>query len=144
MARRNTGPEADRVIHKITTATVAERRAVRDVQAAVYGHTGGPAIVVKGARWSSPAIHAEESDPVSFDKGYARGVATSSGATDLRSFPAGPLGGALYCGHGRSGEIVCGWTEKVRLGSVDYFYGAAPSLSDAASKTNQIRAAIEP
>jgi hypothetical protein len=73
--------------------------------------------------------------------------ARSTGSTDLRSFPAGLHGGALYCGDGTLNGvtgITCGWAEKVRVGFVFYLRGSASSLSGAASETSQVRAAIEP
>jgi hypothetical protein len=79
--------------------------------------------------------------------GFAAGLARSTGSTDLRSFPAGPHGGALYCGDGTLNGvtgITCGWAEKVSEGFVLYLRGSASSLRDAASETNQVRAAIEP
>lgn len=61
-------------------------------------------------------------------------------------FPAGPYGGVLYCGHHFNGEpvIACGWTDKLSGDAVVYLKGSASNLSDAASKTNQVRSAVEP
>jgi len=81
------------------------------------------------------------------DKRLAGYFVRTTGITKMRPFPAGPLGGALYCGHGvQSGVpgIVCGWADKVRADAVVYFNGVASSLSDAAAKTNQIRALSKP
>ena len=41
--------------------------------------------------------------------------------------PAGPHGGALYCGHHINGEpvIACGWTDKLSGGAVVYLKGSA-------------------
>jgi hypothetical protein len=103
--------------------------------------------VVFGARFYGAAARAAESLPAAFDKAFAAGLARPTGSTDLRSFPAGPHGGALYCGHGTLNGmpgITCGWAEKAREGFVLYLRGSASSLSHAASKTNQIRSAVEP
>jgi hypothetical protein len=72
--------------------------------------------------------------------------ASYGGFEHLRLFPAGPHGGVLYCGHHINGEpvIACGWTDKLSGGAVVYLKGSASSLSDAASKTNQLRSAVEP
>jgi hypothetical protein len=102
-------------------------------------------VAVSAARFSTASVRAAGADPVAIDKGFALGFAKGAGITDLRSFPAGPHGGVLYCGHETgSGVIGCGWAGKVRGGAVYYIRGSASSLSDAASKTNQVRAAIEP
>src|SRR5262249_24078850 len=141
---RNTSEAAEDTIHAISSTRVTERKNISGFQAAIYGYSGHAAIYVSGFRWSSVARRAEESHPSTFYKGFATGLAKASGSTDLRSFPVGQQGGALFCGHVHNGIIVCGWVEKVRAGSVLYFNGAASSLGDAASKASQIRAAIEP
>jgi hypothetical protein len=78
-------------------------------------------------------------------KGMAAAGVVNAGSTDVRSFPAGPGGEALECGHvtrGGGQGLVCGWADKLTFGVVVYTSGAASSLSDAASKTNQVRSAI--
>jgi hypothetical protein len=144
---KNTSSLAQAAARAVTSALAADRNNVRSPQGAVYGGISGPAIVVVGARFYRAAAHAAESVPAAFDMGFAAGLARSTGSTDLRSFPAGPHGGALYCGDGTlSGVtgITCGWAEKVKEGFVLYLRGSALSLRDAASETNQVRAAIEP
>jgi hypothetical protein len=144
---KNTSSVAQAAIRVFTSALAAGRNNVRPPQAAVYGGVSGPAIVVFGARFYGAAAQAAQSVPAAFDMGFAAGLAGSTGSTDQRSFPAGPHGGALYCGDGTLNGvtgIACGWIEKVREGFVLYLRGSASSLSDAASKTNQVRAAIEP
>ena len=144
---KNTSSVAQAATRAFTSALAADRNNVRPPQGAFYGGISGPAIVVFGARYSGAAAQAVQSVPTAFDMGFAEGLARSTGSTDLRSFPAGPHGGALYCGDGTLNGvtgITCGWAEKVREGFVLYLRGSASSLSDAASKTNQVRAAIEP
>jgi hypothetical protein len=144
---KNTSSVAQAATRTFTSALAAGRNNVHPPQGAVYGGISGPAIVVFGARFYGAAAQAAQAVPAAFDMGFAAGLARSTGSTDLRSFPAGPHGGALYCGHGTVNGvtgITCGWIEKVREGFVLYLRGSASSLSHAASKTNQIRAAIEP
>lgn len=78
-----------------------------------------------------------------FDKRFVKAIVI--GAKDLRPFPAGSHGGALYCTQASSSGplIACVWADKAGTGEVRYFK-VASSLSDAASKTNQMRAVIEP
>jgi hypothetical protein len=144
---QNTSSVAQAATRAFTSALAADRNNVRSPQSAFYSGTSGLAMVVVGARLSGAAARAAESVPAAFDMAFAAALARSTGSTDLRSFPAGPHGGALYCGDGTpSGVpgITCGWAEKVREGFVLYLRGSASSLRDAASKTNQIRAAVEP
>jgi hypothetical protein len=145
--KKNTSSAAQAAARAFTSALAADRNNVRPPRGAVYGGISGPAIVVVGARFYRAAARAAESVPVAFDMGFAAGLARSTGSTDLRSFPAGPHGGALYCGDGTLNGvtgITCGWAEKVSEGFVLYLRGSASSLRDAASETNQVRAAIEP
>jgi hypothetical protein len=140
----NTTPAARALVGALT-GSMAAVRDLRGPQAAVYGTSKGPAVAVSAARFSTAAVRTAAADPATFDKGFALGFAKSSGITDLRSFPAGPHGGVLDCGHeSGNGVIGCGWADKMRGGGVFYLRGSASSLSDASSKTNQIRAAIEP
>ena len=70
----------------------------------------------------------------------------TKGFTDARVFPPGPDGAALVCGqrHVAAGpNTVCEWADHVSFGIVLYSPGFVSSLSDAASKTSQIRSAIE-
>jgi hypothetical protein len=144
---QNTSSVAQAATRAFTSALAADRNNVRPPQGAFYSGIRGLAMVVVGARLSGAAARAAESVPAAFDMAFAAGLARSTGSTDLRSFPAGPHGGALYCGDGTpSGVpgITCGWAERVREGFVLYLRGSASSLRDAASKTNQIWAAVEP
>jgi hypothetical protein len=68
-------------------------------------------------------------------------------AAGARVFPPGRDGGALVCGWDGGGPPVaaihCYWYDWRTIGQAIYFGGFAPSLADAAAKTNQIRAAVE-
>lgn len=111
-------------------------------QAAVYGSFSGPAIVMFAADWSSASKPAPGQSLVPFAKGFAKTL----GSTGARSFPAGPKGGVLECGYSAiKGEttIGCGWADDIAGSAVGYLNGAASSLNDAASKTIQVRSAIE-
>lgn len=58
-----------------------------------------------------------------------------------RLFPSGRNGGILVCA--QSSLIFCWWSDDMTGGLVAYYGGSASSLTDAAAKTNQIRAAVE-
>ena len=65
--------------------------------------------------------------------------------TDATTFPAGPRGGGLACGHktisGQSTVICAVMDSKSFL--IAFYFGNASSLSDAAGKTAQVRSAVE-
>ena len=69
----------------------------------------------------------------------------TQGFTDASVLPAGPNGEALVCGqkHVTAGtDTVCYWAHHVTFGIVLYSPGFVSNLSDAASKTSQIRGAV--
>jgi hypothetical protein len=69
----------------------------------------------------------------------------TKGFTDARVLPPGPNGEVLVCGqrHVTAGtDTVCEWADHVSFGAVLYAPGFVSSLSDAASKTSQIRSTI--
>jgi hypothetical protein len=144
----NTGPAARKIADRFRriadqfTARLAHQ-GFRSPQAALYGRVGsGPAFVVYGARLTTQGANPAPDLALAGLFVQAAGITTKG-----RFFPAGPHGGALLCGHGiQSGvpRFVCGWADKVTAGQVLYVSGAASSLSDAAAKTNQVRALIEP
>jgi len=145
---KDTSSDARGFTRQFTSALATHRDIVRRPQGAVYGTVSSnqPFILVSGFSLSSAATPSAESDPAS-DKSYAESIPRWINSTSVQSFPAGPHGGALYCGHltlDSVSSFICGWAEKVRGGMVVYGAGSASSLSDAASKTNQVRAAIEP
>lgn len=140
---KNTGPEAKQVTDAISRQFSALSSIARSHQSAVYGTAGTPDVVVFAARWSSAFAHRAASAAV--DRDAAAGGTAGAGSTDARSFPAGPRGGALSCGHTTRGgqqALLCAWADKLTFGLVLYVSGSASSLSDAAEKTNQVRSAI--
>jgi hypothetical protein len=143
--KKITDTRARTVIRKSTGPLAADRQDFRQPPwGAEYGSHTGPAIIVVGAMFTVAAAVIAQSSP-GFDKQFAAN-ATKTWPKTLRMFPAGPHGGALYCAHWISGlpQTDCIWADKVGTGKVGYFGGSASSLSDAAAKTNQIRAIIEP
>jgi hypothetical protein len=140
---KNTSPGAEQVTRAISSQFSALSSIARSHQAALYGTEGGPALLVIAARLSSAAAHRAAS--AAFDKRAAAGGTAGAGSTDARPFPAGPHGGALKCGHAARGgqrALLCVWADKWTFGGVIYALGSASSLSDAASKTNQVRSAV--
>jgi hypothetical protein len=74
-----------------------------------------------------------------------QGFLRTKGFADARVLPPGPSGEVLVCGqrHVTAGtDTVCEWADHVSFGAVLYSPGFVSSLSDAASKTSQIRSAI--
>jgi len=120
---------------------VADRKDFRSPQGAAYFGSNGREIEVLGAMFTGPDSIAAQVP--AFDKRFVKAIVT--GPEDLRPFPAGSHGGALYCTHANSGGslIACVWADKAGMGEMRY-RNMTSSLSDAASKTNQIRAVIEP
>jgi hypothetical protein len=94
---KNTSPEAKQVTRPISSRFSALSSMVGSYQVALYGTEGGHAILVEAARWSRAWEHRAAS--AAFDKRAAAGGTAGGGSTDARSFPAGPPGGALKCGH---------------------------------------------
>jgi hypothetical protein len=69
----------------------------------------------------------------------------TKGFTDARVLPPGPNSEALVCGqrHVTAGtDTVCYWADHISFGGVLYSPGFVSSLSDAASKTSQIRSTV--
>jgi hypothetical protein len=142
---KNTSPDAQAAAQALRRSFAIMRTYFRGAQAAIYDRN----IEVVGGRWSSSAARRAESG--GFDKSFAAGAVQDfmqgSGHTRMRSFPAGPHGGALDCGNGTTSAgatIFCAWADKVTAAWVFYLRGSASSLGDAASKTNQIRSVVEP
>jgi hypothetical protein len=140
---KNTSSHARTVIRKDTGWLAADQQHFRLPWGAYYGSNPGPVIDVFGAMFTAPVALTAQLDP-GFDRRFATS-ATKSWGNGLRPFPAGAHGGALYCVHeiSRPG-MACLWADQVGVGEVGYFGGSASTLSDAAAKTNQIRAIIEP
>jgi hypothetical protein len=118
----------------------ADRKDFRSPQGAAYFGSNGREIEVLGAMFTGPDAIAAQLP--AFDKRFVKAIVI--GGKGLRPFPAGSHGGALYCTHASNSPLIgCVWADKAGTGEVRYFK-VASSLSDAASKTNQIRAVIEP
>ncbi|HEY3033074.1 MAG TPA: hypothetical protein VGJ54_00240 [Streptosporangiaceae bacterium] len=141
---KNTSPQVQAQVRTIRKV-LGNTHVLRNPQIAYYGRLSkGPVVQVFAARWSSGAL-AQGMGSAAGGRAFAKGIAKSTGSTDLHAFPAGPNGGVVECGHlaSLSGkQMFCAWADKKTAGGVTYIRGAASSLSDAASKTNQIRAAI--
>jgi hypothetical protein len=146
----NTGPAARRIADRFIRIAdqfigrLASQPGFRSPQVALYGRVGsGPAFLVYGARLTTQG--ANPASELSLALLFVRAAGITKGR--LFTGPPGPHGGAPFCGRGiQSGvpRFVCGWADKVTAGQVLYVSGAASSLSDAAAKTNQVRALIEP
>jgi hypothetical protein len=112
-------------------------------QTALYG-SNGPTFLVWASSWTS----AGASNTVAMGYAQAAKLMSSSVSKDAQSFPAGPHGGGLFCGHvnlrGGGTAIECWWVDQRTTGIVVNYAGFASSPDDAASKTTQIRAVIEP
>jgi hypothetical protein len=114
-----------------------------DPSAAVYQNvSGGPRIAVYGGAFSSAGKSEVAGKLASFAKGFVEGAGVIGG----RSFPPGPMGGVLECGDFNASGVAgvaCVWADAVVAGAVVYTLGAASSPSEAASKTIQVRSAVE-
>jgi hypothetical protein len=108
---------------------------LKNVVAGVYGSTVAKGIAVAGGGICGTCSAKSPS--------VVRGILTSDGYLDAKSFPGGPKGGTVACGSKTTGLIRCTWVDNSAAGDILYGGGFASSLSDAAAKTNQIRAAIE-
>ena len=142
---KSTNPDAQALASAFAqTQTPREGAFVHSGQAALYGGSGAGFQIYAASLTSTGASAAASA-------GYAvsaKAIVAGSGSKDLQSFPAGPHGGALYCSHTTTlsgGTVIdCGWVDQTAVGTVAYNRGSAASLGDAASKTNKIRATIEP
>lgn len=117
---------------------------MRDVaggRTAIYGgqNDATPLVFVSAGMWAkhlgSPDNAAHELQEFLRTKGF----------TDARVLPPGPDGEALACGqrHIAPGtNTVCYWADHLTFGVAVYSSGFVSSLSDAASKTSQIRSAV--
>jgi hypothetical protein len=122
----------------------AARADFRGFQGAVYGDMSGPTIAVVATEWSSAA--ARRAASAAFEKSTTVAAVQDIDSTDGQSFPAGPHGGALECGHATSSGLkatVCMWADPKTFGTVT-FWGRHQALATPRRKTNRIRAAIEP
>jgi hypothetical protein len=140
---KNNSPSGQAFVRGVARTLMSGGSAfVRGVQTVLYGGSGPEFLV-----WSASFTSVGASNATAM--GYAQNAKamSSSVSKDAQSFPAGPHGGGLYCGDvnlltsGTANE--CWWVDKETTGIVVYYGGFSPSLGDAASKTNQVRATIE-
>jgi hypothetical protein len=139
--KKSTSPKTRAVVRANMRSMTADRKDFRSPQGAAYFGSNGREIEVLGAMFNGPDAIAALVP--AFDQSFVKAIVT--GAKGLRPFPAASHGGALYCAHASGGGplIACVWADKAGTGEVRYWKEAS-SLSDAALKTNQIRAVIEP
>ena len=139
--KKSTSPRTRAVVRANMSWLTADRKDFRSPQGAAYFGSNGREIEVLGAMFTGPDSIAAQVP--AFDKSFVKAIVT--GPEPLRPFPAGSHGGALYCAHANSDGplIACVWADKAGTGEMRYL-NVTSSLSDAASKTNQIRAVIEP
>jgi hypothetical protein len=145
---KNTGRAARQLAHDWRHGFSLGSPLVRSPKAALYGalHGGTPSAIVFVGKWSRAGARKVASAAVEKVTARAGLVYMSNGSRGVHSFPAGPHGGAMACGHGILHDrkaLACVWTDKLTIGGVVYFSRAASSLSDAASKTNQFQSAVE-
>jgi hypothetical protein len=141
----NTSPNAQAFVRGVASALSGNGASafMSDPQTALYG-SNGPTFLVWAGSWTSAGV----SNTVAMGYAQAAKAMSSSVSKDARSFPAGPRGGGLYCGYVnlQSGgtAIECWWVDQRTTGIVVNYSGFAANPRDAASKTAQIRAVIEP
>lgn len=137
---QDTGPAAQAIDRQLRreVAAVDQGKVPRPV-AAVYGSPPGSALFIPPGTGLYIA-----------GGGICAGCGPQSAAAAQRSvpgsqtFPPGPNGGLLLCAARRAKVPYwfCEWIDQTTTGSVAYYGRSASSISDAAAKTNQIRAAI--
>jgi len=139
---RDTSPDAQQAAGQITSELGVLQGLIVHPGAAVYGTGPDQGMVIVTAPWSDAA----KADGLISNVGAgAIDGLKSQGVTDTTSFPAGPRGGSLACGHKTIGGqpiVACAWADGEMFGGAFYF-GVASSLSDAAAKTIQVRSAVE-
>jgi hypothetical protein len=139
---RDTSPDAQQAAGQITGELGVLQGLIVHPGAAVYGTGPNQGMLILTAPWSDAA---KADGLISNVSAGAIGGLKSQGVTDATSFPAGPRGGSLACGHkpiGGQSSIICAWADDKMFGAAFYF-GFASSLSDAAAKTIQVRSAVE-
>lgn len=139
---RSTAAASRRITSGMIRRLTASGSPFAHPEAAVYGNFTGPALVMFAAEWSNASKSAAGQSLVPFAKGFAK----TFGSTGTRLFPAGAKGGVMECGYSTINgvrAIGCGWADHTAGGAVAYLNEAAASLNDAASKTIQVRTAVE-
>ncbi len=111
-------------------------------KAAIYGgaqNGATPFFFVTAGTWSKHVA-----SPIDVAHALQKFMQTK-GFTGASVLPAGPNGEALVCGqkHVTAGtDTICYWADHITLGAVLYSPGFVSNLSEAASKTSQIRGAV--
>jgi hypothetical protein len=133
---KNTSPAALAIDRQLSHGIAAGGKSkVLHVKAAIYGDPTGAAFAVAGGGICSTCAPKSVGD-----------AEKAIGFPGIQSFPPGPNGGVLLCApHVVQGRnwFYCWWFDQKTGGYVAYGGGTASGLSDAAGKTNQIRAAVE-
>ncbi|HXP22228.1 MAG TPA: hypothetical protein VN840_21475 [Streptosporangiaceae bacterium] len=132
---QGTGPSAKAIDRQLTNGLAASAKGkLLHPVAAVYGDPSGAAFAVAGAGICGTCAPKSAADA---EKGI--------GFAGIQSFPPGQKGGVLLCAPSPQGAggFYCWWFDQKTGGYVAYVGGFASSNADAASKTNQIRAAVE-
>jgi hypothetical protein len=140
---RDTSPDAQQVAGQISSELGVLSGLIANPGAAVYG-TGPPnqGVLVMTGQWSDAA---KADGLISDTPTQAIDGLKSQGVTDATVYPGGPRGGNLACGDttiAGAASVVCAWTDDKMFG-VTFYLGVTSSLSDAASKTIQVRSAVE-
>lgn len=137
---KNTSAEAKQSVSYLDRNYVAPlTAALVGEKAAIYG--GGQ----NGATPFFFVVAGELPNQIASPDNVARELQKSwsaRGITGVKMFPAGLSSVPVVCGQTQNKDNICSWVDHVSLGYVLYPPGYASSLSDAASKTSQIRSGI--
>jgi len=137
---RDTSPAAVQSAQNLVANEQANVAALGKPVASLYGDTGtGGFSVLVGTPCEGGSCVSESSQQVVQDE-------RAHGHADAATFPPGPAGGILICFSipGDGGNVIqCTWIDQVTEGAVVFSGGFASNLADAATKTRQVRDAIE-
>jgi hypothetical protein len=140
-------------LHKNTSATAKQAATIvsREFASRLTGDLVGGKTAIYGGEQNGAT-------PFFFVSAWAKHIASpnnvahtlqkfmrTKGFTGARVLPPGPNGEALVCGHRHvtaGTDTVCYWADHISFGGVLYSPGFVSSLSDAASKTSQIRSTV--
>ena len=139
---RDTSSDAQQAAGQATSGLGVLQGIIVHPAAAIYGTGPSKGMLIVTGQWSAAA----KSDGLIQDtEAGAISALKNEGVTDATSFPAGPRGGGLACGDknlGGQSTIICAVTDN-KIFLVVFYVGNASSLSDAATKTAQVRSAVE-
>jgi len=139
---RDTSPDAQQAAGQVTSGLGVFQGLIVHPGAAVYGTGPDQGVMILTGDWSDAA---KADGLISNVSAGAIDGLKSQGVTDATSFPAGPRGGSLACGHkfiGSQPIVTCAWADGKMFG-VTFYFGFASALSDAAADTIQVRSAVE-